>query len=238
MLCRQRQYDDKWEHHLYKDDEPQVSTRKLSGNGSVSGARDLREKLSGTMYSQPVNTDPPKPVLKDNKPVRKSVIVEALEPQTKNVASSVARKKTQQKTRTLPVLFLPLHFITTVMYFESVDTFLQSLGLEKYSITFQVEERLCTTGDNLKALGIPMVNLTKLTLVYTEILSCYNIWSKKEDTLGIGIQSLTFGVDQVLLHVSWILMLWSDNILTSQQPCFNWYTSACNFLGLILQLYW
>ncbi|KAL7252104.1 hypothetical protein ACSBR1_013870 [Camellia fascicularis] len=212
MLCWQRQYDDKWEHHLYKDDEPQVSS-----------ARDLREKLSGTMYSQPVNTDPPKPVLKDNKPVRKSVIVEAPEPQTKNVASLVPRKKTQQKTRTLP--FCRLND-TCLVQAESVDTFLQSLGLEKYSITFQVEERLCTTGDDLKALGIPMVNLTKLTLVYREILSCYNIWSKKEDTLGIGIQSLTFGVDQVLLHVSWILMLWSDNILTSQRPCFNWIFSA------------
>ncbi|KAI8011165.1 hypothetical protein LOK49_LG06G03303 [Camellia lanceoleosa] len=152
MLCRQRQDDDKWEHHLYKDDEPQVSTRKLSGNGSVSGARDLRENLSGTMYSQPVNTDPPKPVHEDNKPVRKSVIVDAPEPQTKNVASSVPRKKTPQKA-------------------ESVDTFLQSLSLEKCSITFQVEERLCTTGDDLKALGIPMVNLTKLR----EILSCNNI---------------------------------------------------------------
>ncbi|KAL7220723.1 hypothetical protein ACSBR2_013583 [Camellia fascicularis] len=160
MLCWQRQYDDKWEHHLYKDDEPQVSNHRIGSkdlrlklqNKSVQqeSARDLREKLSGTMYSQPVNTDPPKPVLKDNKPVRKSVIVEAPEPQTKNVASLVPRKKTQQKTRTLPVLFLPLHFITTVMKYkiqyilrcvaESVDTFLQSLGLEKYSITFQVEE--------------------------------------------------------------------------------------------------
>ncbi|KAF5951033.1 hypothetical protein HYC85_013026 [Camellia sinensis] len=97
-------------------------------------ARDLREKLSGTMYSQPVNTDPPKPVLKDNKPVRKSVIVEAPEPQTKNVASSVPRKKTQQKAQT------SLLNDTCLVQAESVDTFLQSLGLEKYSITFQVEE--------------------------------------------------------------------------------------------------
>ncbi|THG22177.1 hypothetical protein TEA_025227 [Camellia sinensis var. sinensis] len=199
---RQRQDDDKWEHDLYKDDEPQVSNRiiggkdlrlklqkksvqqeSLSGNGSVSGVRDLREKLSGTMYSQPVNTDPPKPkrkpVLKDNKSVRNNVIVEAPEPETKKVASSA----------------------------ESVDSFLQSLGLEKYSITFQVEEVDMTalvhmTGEDLKALGIPMVNLTKLTLVYREILPCYDICgSKKEDTFGIGIQCLTFGVDQVLLHV-------------------------------------
>ncbi|XP_028052709.1 uncharacterized protein LOC114257141 isoform X4 [Camellia sinensis] len=182
----QRQDDDKWEHDLYKDDEPQVSNRiiggkdlrlklqkksvqqeSLSGNGSVSGVRDLREKLSGTMYSQPVNTDPPKPkrkpVLKDNKSVRNNVIVEAPEPETKKVASSVRRTKTPQKA-------------------ESVDSFLQSLGLEKYSITFQVEEFLLLfwhfmlfvqvdmtalvhmTGEDLKALGIPMGPRKKILL--------------------------------------------------------------------------
>ncbi|KAI7984683.1 SEC23-interacting protein [Camellia lanceoleosa] len=140
---RQRQDDDKWEHDLYKDDEPQVSS-----------VRDLREKLSGTMYSQPVNTDPPKPkrkpVLKDNKSVRNNVIVEAPEPETKKVASSVPRTKTQQKA-------------------ESVDSFLRSLGLEKYSITFQVEEVDMTalvhmTGEDLKALGIPMGPRKKILL--------------------------------------------------------------------------
>ncbi|XP_028052708.1 uncharacterized protein LOC114257141 isoform X3 [Camellia sinensis] len=153
---RQRQDDDKWEHDLYKDDEPQVSS-----------VRDLREKLSGTMYSQPVNTDPPKPkrkpVLKDNKSVRNNVIVEAPEPETKKVASSVRRTKTPQKA-------------------ESVDSFLQSLGLEKYSITFQVEEFLLLfwhfmlfvqvdmtalvhmTGEDLKALGIPMGPRKKILL--------------------------------------------------------------------------
>lgn len=46
---------------------------------------------------------------------------------------------------------------------SSVDVFLQSLGLEKYLITFQAEEVDMTalvhmTDEDLKALGIPMVN--------------------------------------------------------------------------------
>ncbi|KAG6785360.1 hypothetical protein POTOM_011090 [Populus tomentosa] len=46
---------------------------------------------------------------------------------------------------------------------SSVDGFLQSLGLEKYLITFQAEEVDMTAlvhmnDEDLKALGIPMVN--------------------------------------------------------------------------------
>ncbi|XP_057508886.1 uncharacterized protein LOC130791672 isoform X2 [Actinidia eriantha] len=158
MFFRQRQEDDKWEHDLYKDGEPQVSNRRIgmkdlrlklqkksaqqtsqSGNGSVSGARDLREKLSGETYLRPLNTDPkPKSVLEGSKPVRKSVIVETPEPEIKKVASSVPKQKA-----------------------ESVDSFLQSIGLEKYSITFQAEEVDMTalmhmTDGDLKALGVPM----------------------------------------------------------------------------------
>ncbi|PSS14092.1 SEC23-interacting protein [Actinidia chinensis var. chinensis] len=167
---RQRQEDDKWEHDLYKDGEPQVSNRRIgtkdlrlklqkksaqqtsqSGNGSVSGARDLREKLSGETYLRPLNTDPkPKPVLEGSKPVRKSVIVETPEPEIKKVASSVPKHKAQQKA-------------------ESVDSFLQSIGLEKYSITFQAEEVDMTalvhmTDGDLKALGVPMGPRKKILL--------------------------------------------------------------------------
>ncbi|XP_057473956.1 uncharacterized protein LOC130762284 [Actinidia eriantha] len=169
---RQRQDDDKWEHDLYKDGEPQMSNHRIgtkdlrlklqkksvqqtsqSGNGSVSGARDLREKLSGETYLRPMNTDPkpkPKPVLESSKPVRKSVIVEALEPEIKKVACSIPKKKTQQKA-------------------ESVDSFLQSIGLEKYSITFQAEEVDMTalvhmTDGDLKALGVPMGPRKKILL--------------------------------------------------------------------------
>uniref|UniRef100_A0A5B7A4L2 Putative ankyrin repeat and SAM domain-containing protein 6 n=1 Tax=Davidia involucrata TaxID=16924 RepID=A0A5B7A4L2_DAVIN len=169
---RQRQDDDRWEHDLYEDDEPQVSNHRIGakdlrlklqkksvqqatqiGKGSLSGGvRDLREKLSGTMHSEPVNTDPPKlkPVLEGSKPARKSIVVEAPVPETKKVASLVSRKKTQQKA-------------------ESVNSFLQSLDLEKYSIIFQAEEvdmtaLLHMTDEDLKALGIPMGPRKKILL--------------------------------------------------------------------------
>ncbi|XP_057964197.1 uncharacterized protein LOC131155226 [Malania oleifera] len=167
---RQRQDYDKWEHDLYDDDEPQVSDRKLgardlrvklqkkglqqalqSGKGSLPGVQDLREKLSGTMHSQPVNNDPPKPksVVESVKSARKSVTIEASLPETKKAANP-ARKKTQQKT-------------------DTVDSFLQSLGLEKYSITFQAEEVDMTalvhmSDEDLKALGVPMGPRKKIRL--------------------------------------------------------------------------
>ncbi|XAR58735.1 hypothetical protein NMG60_11014241 [Bertholletia excelsa] len=162
---RPRQDDDKWEHDLYEDrridakdlrlklQKKNAQKASLSGNRSVSGMRDLREKLSGTTYLTPGSTDPPKrkPVLLESiKPVRESVIVENPEPETKRVASSVPVKKMQQQV-------------------ESVDNFLQSLGLEKYSISFRVEEvdmaTLVHMSDNdLKALGIPMGPRKKILL--------------------------------------------------------------------------
>ncbi|OMO95847.1 glycosyl transferase [Corchorus olitorius] len=110
---RQRQ-DDKWEHDLYQDEAPRISNRKVdprdlrlklqrkslqqvsqSGRGAVSGVRDLREKLSGTMNTQPLNADPPKSKVEVAKPARKSV-VETPEPEPKRPATA-ARKKAQQK---------------------------------------------------------------------------------------------------------------------------------------------
>lgn len=72
-----------------------------SVRGSVSGgARDLREKLSGTLYSRPVESRPPavrpKPAPEVSRPSRKSVIAQAPLPETK-VASSISKKKVQQK---------------------------------------------------------------------------------------------------------------------------------------------
>ncbi|KAL3517817.1 hypothetical protein ACH5RR_020406 [Cinchona calisaya] len=168
---RQRGDDDKWEHDLFKDDETQVSNRRIGASdlrlklqkksirqatqtvrGSIpGGVRDLREKLSGTTYSQPMETDPPKPkpVSEVSRPARKSVIAEASVPEKKTVASAVTKKKTQKV--------------------ESVDSFLQSLGLEKYSITFQAEEvdmtaLLHMTDEDLKAVGIPMGPRKKILL--------------------------------------------------------------------------
>ncbi|OAY34775.1 Usher syndrome type-1G protein homolog [Manihot esculenta] len=166
---RQRQ-DDKWEHDLYDEDGPQFSNRKVSsqdlrlklqrkslpqasqsGRGSVSGMLDLREKLSGTLNSQPVNADPPKRKSEAAKPARRSVAVEAPEPEIKKVASVAPRKKSQQKADT------------------SIEAFLQSIGLEKYLITFQAEEVDMTAlvhmnDEDLKAIGMPMGPRKKILL--------------------------------------------------------------------------
>ncbi|CAA3019999.1 ankyrin repeat and SAM domain-containing 6-like [Olea europaea subsp. europaea] len=164
---RQREDDDKWEHDLFEENEPQVSNRRIGvkdlrlklqrksieqasqTRGSVSGGmRDLREKLSGSLYSRPGEAKPSqprsKPALEVSKPTRKSVVAEATVPDSRRVTGPVSDKKNQLKA-------------------ESVDSFLESLGLEKYSITFQAEEvdmiTLVHMGDeDLKALGIPMVS--------------------------------------------------------------------------------
>ncbi|KAG8387282.1 hypothetical protein BUALT_Bualt02G0005200 [Buddleja alternifolia] len=166
--CRQRE-DDKWEHDLFQDNESQVSNSRVGARdlrlklqrkniehvrGSVSGgARDLREKLSGTFYSRPDESKPPpmrtKPATEVSRPPWKSVTAEA--PVTdRKVASSVSKKKVQQKV-------------------ESVDNFLQSLDLEKYSITLQAEEvdmaaLIHMSDEDLKALGIPMGPRKKILL--------------------------------------------------------------------------
>ncbi|KAL2933750.1 SEC23-interacting protein [Bienertia sinuspersici] len=161
---RQRQ-DDKWEHDLYEDQQPQIS-RKLGGgdlrlklqrrsNQQVTqggAVRDLREKLSGSMHSQPVNKDPPKPKpgAEAAKPARRSVIV-ATPVVDKKISNTTSKKKTQQKVD------------------ASIDGFLQSLGLEKYLITFQAEEVDMTalehmTDEDLKAMGIPMGPRKKILL--------------------------------------------------------------------------
>ncbi|XP_073145406.1 uncharacterized protein [Henckelia pumila] len=172
---RQREDDDKWEHDLFEDGGgPQVSNRRIGHKdlrlklqrknmeratqnvrGSITGVtRDLREKLSGTSYSRPVELEPPpvrpKPI-EVAKPTRRSAIAEAAPvSEAKKVASAVPKKKAKQMV-------------------ESVDNFLQSLGLEKYSITFQAEEVDMTalthmSDEDLKALGIPMGPRKKILL--------------------------------------------------------------------------
>ncbi|CAA0834208.1 Sterile alpha motif (SAM) domain-containing protein [Striga hermonthica] len=170
---RQRGDDDKWEHDLYDDSIPQASNERVgvrdlraklqrksieqankNVKGSVSGgSRDLREKLSGIMSSCPAESKPPlaRPQLapEPSRPTRKSVIAKVSVLETK-VAGSLSKKKGEQKV-------------------ESVDNFLQSLGLEKYSITFQAEEVDMTalmhmTDEDLKALGIPMGPRKKILL--------------------------------------------------------------------------
>lgn len=161
---RQRQ-DDKWEHDLFQDEQPQIS-RKLGGgdlrlklqrrsgqqDAQGGSVRDLREKLSGSMH-QPVNKDPVKPNSEPEaaKPARRSIIVATPVAESKKVSNYTSRKKTQQKAD------------------ASVDGFLQSLGLEKYLITFQAEEVDMTalehmTDEDLKAIGIPMGPRKKILL--------------------------------------------------------------------------
>ncbi|KAJ1427964.1 Sterile alpha motif domain [Sesbania bispinosa] len=159
---RSRQ-DDKWEHDLFDDDEPRITNRKVSaqdlrfklqkkglqpaaqtGKSSVPNTRDLREKLSGTMTSQPKNSDPPKSKVVV-KPSSKSIGVEAPAVQVKRPANPAPKPLTRKAD-------------------TSVDEFLQSLGLEKYLITFQAEEVDMTalnhmTDEDLKAMGIPMVGI-------------------------------------------------------------------------------
>ncbi|MED6171436.1 hypothetical protein PIB30_040733 [Stylosanthes scabra] len=165
---RQRQ-DDKWEHDLFDDDDgSRITNRKVtshdlrlklqkkglqpatqSGRSSAPNVRDLRERLSGTMTVQPKNIDPPKSKVVA-KPSSKSVGVEAPAAQAKRQSNSVPKKLPQKADIT-------------------VDDFLQSLGLEKYLITFQAEEVDMAalnhmTDEDLKAMGIPMGPRKKILL--------------------------------------------------------------------------
>uniref|UniRef100_M4ELG1 SAM domain-containing protein n=1 Tax=Brassica campestris TaxID=3711 RepID=M4ELG1_BRACM len=160
---RQRQ-DDKWEHDLFSSDKPQLSSRRRvdsrdlrlklqkrddgsqSGRGGGSGVRDLREKLSGTMTVQPKNSDP-----------LKSKVEAAARPSMKSVATDT---ETDRKASICYLL---------VQAGGSVDSFLESLGLEKYSTAFKVEEvdmdaLIHMTDDDLKAMLIPMGPRKKILL--------------------------------------------------------------------------
>lgn len=174
---RQREDDDKWEHDLFQDGGAQLSNRRVgtkdlrlklqrrsieqatqSVRGSVSrGSKDLREKLSGASYSRPIESGAsgphslrPRPAGDTSKPHSNNVLAEASDHGKKKIPSTISKKKTQQQV-------------------ETIDSFLQSIGLEKYSITLQAEEvdmtALVHMGDeDLKALGIPMGPRKKILL--------------------------------------------------------------------------
>ncbi|KAJ6790457.1 ankyrin repeat and SAM domain-containing protein 6-like isoform X2 [Iris pallida] len=168
---RQRQNDNKWKRDLYDDDiEPQTSKLKVGPRdlrlqlqkksihqtfqgGRDSGVRDLREKLSGAMHSQPPNIDLPKASSESTKTVKKTApSAQAPLPESKKILNPTSSK---MKTLHKP--------------YSSVDGLLQSLGLQKYLITFQAEEVDMTalmhmTDDDLKALGIPMGPRKKILL--------------------------------------------------------------------------
>ena len=173
---RQRQGDEKWKHDMYDDEEegelPRVSNGQAgaqdlrtklqqkssyrssqSGVDSRSGVRDLREKLSGTTQSQPTNTDASRRVVSVVKGSSASKSVPASKPVVQPVSapSRIVQKHAPPAEE------------------RSVASLLQSLGLEKYLITFQAEEvdmaALRHMGDeDLKVLGIPMGPRKKILL--------------------------------------------------------------------------
>ncbi|CAH2054690.1 unnamed protein product [Thlaspi arvense] len=175
---RQR-LDDKWEHDLFNSNKPQLSNRRVdpkdlrlklqkrhhgsqSGREPGSGVRDLREKLSGTMNPQPKNSDPPKSKVEAARPSMKSVATDTATA-TRKTSNQTTKKKSQQA-----IFFLhTCHLL--VQAGASVDSFLESLGLEKYSTAFQVEEvdmdaLMHMTDDDLKAMLIPMGPRKKILL--------------------------------------------------------------------------
>ncbi|GER50637.1 sterile alpha motif (SAM) domain-containing protein [Striga asiatica] len=170
---RRREDDGNWEHDLFEGNRPQVSNHRVgvkdlrlklqrksigqatqNARGSaLGGARDLREKLSGSLYSGRIESHPAplrsKPAPEASKPARSSAITEAPARETMKIAASIPKNKKQKV--------------------ETVNGFLQSLGLEKYTITFQAEEvdmtALVHMGDeDLKAMGIPMGPRKKILL--------------------------------------------------------------------------
>lgn len=73
------------------------SSQQASQSGSLSGVRDLREKLSGLTNTQPMNTDPSKLRMEAFRPARKSVAVDAPAPEAKKATNPASRKKATQK---------------------------------------------------------------------------------------------------------------------------------------------
>jgi len=87
--------------------------KKASDQGYQGGrdtrVRDLREKLSGTMHSQPPNTDLPKakPISEVVKPVKKSApSVQAPVSETKKSSPTSSQKRSQQKVRVFSLFML------------------------------------------------------------------------------------------------------------------------------------
>ncbi|PHT38131.1 hypothetical protein CQW23_21704 [Capsicum baccatum] len=76
-------------------------------------------------------------------------------------------KTTQVCSCAIPCAITEYLSFVSLVQAESVDNFLQSLGLEKYAITFQAEEvdmaaLVHMTDEDLKAMGIPMVSIIVL----------------------------------------------------------------------------
>ncbi|KAL1207451.1 hypothetical protein V5N11_007044 [Cardamine amara subsp. amara] len=151
---RERQVDDKWEHDLFEDDKPRNSKRRFDlrseiqkkRNGLQSGGRgavrDLRDTLSGTANPPFFNREAAIQTIKK--------FVGETKSETRKASNKAIKKKSHQTD-------------------ASVERFLESLGLEKYYTSFQVEEvdmdaLMHMTDDDLKALLIPMGPRKKILL--------------------------------------------------------------------------
>ena len=69
------------------------SLGQASQRGSLSGVRDLRDKLTGLNDTQPMNVDPPKRKLEAPRPTRKSIAEFPAQPEPKKGTNPAPRKK-------------------------------------------------------------------------------------------------------------------------------------------------
>lgn len=171
---RFRGNDEKWQHDMYDEVDngsiaksEQISTQDLraklkksaipvsrGGNETYGGVKDLREKLSG---STPVTQTRTQTVSMPQQ--RSSSDMKAA---TQGVTSISGSKPAAAKPSVAQK-------VPTGAEAMTVSSFLQSLGLSKYSITFQAEEidmsvlRLMKD-EELKELGIPMGPRKKILL--------------------------------------------------------------------------
>ncbi|XP_064946252.1 uncharacterized protein LOC135627028 isoform X1 [Musa acuminata AAA Group] len=194
---RQRQTEGILRYDTFKDDQTASSNKvdagdlrwKLQRKGLQQGTESascLREKLSGTVHQQPVKshkfsgTMHQQPAISDlpktkavkemGRPVQRGgPSSKETVPVTKKFPGPVASNKSSQtKTAPIPTCIFTLIFMS-LQSDMSVDSLLQSLGLEKYLITFKAEEVDMTalihmTDEDLKAIGLPMGPRKKILL--------------------------------------------------------------------------
>ncbi|CAL9206402.1 unnamed protein product [Musa hybrid cultivar] len=177
---RQRQTEGILRYDTFKDDQTASSNKvdagdlrwKLQRKGLQQGTESascLHKKLSGTVHQQPVKshkfsgTMHQQPAISDlpktkavkemGRPVQRGgPSSKETVPVTKKFPGPVASNKSSQTKSDM-----------------SVDSLLQSLGLEKYLITFKAEEVDMTalihmTDEDLKAIGLPMGPRKKILL--------------------------------------------------------------------------
>ncbi|THU56070.1 hypothetical protein C4D60_Mb11t13390 [Musa balbisiana] len=177
---RQRQTEGILRYDTFKDDQTASSNKvdagdlrwKLQRKGLQQGTESascLREKLSGTVHQQPVKSQKLSRTMHQQPAVsdlpKMKAVKEMGRPVQKGGPSS---KETVPVTKKFPGLVASNKSSQTKSDM-SVDSLLQSLGLEKYLITFKAEEVDMTalihmTDEDLKAIGLPMGPRKKILL--------------------------------------------------------------------------